>query len=93
MGRYDGIAESMLAVMSFGLLAQHTAAPAFNGLFYATAATIMPVLFLALVVQDPHTAKCFTVSGSPSWLRFQTYSTSRPRRRLDSSKIREERSW
>lgn len=53
MGRYDGIAESMLAVMSFGLLAQHTAAPAFNGLFYATAATIMPVLFLALVVLGP----------------------------------------
>jgi hypothetical protein len=29
----------------------HTAAPAFNGLFYATAATVIPVLFLALAVQ------------------------------------------
>jgi hypothetical protein len=27
------------------------AAPAFNGLFYATAATIIPVLFLAIAVQ------------------------------------------
>jgi hypothetical protein len=34
-------------------LAAHTtaAAPAFNGLFYATAATIIPVLFLAIAVQ------------------------------------------
>lgn len=39
--------------MSFALLACHTAAPAFNGLFYATAATIIPVLFLALVVLGP----------------------------------------
>lgn len=52
-GRYDGIADSILAVMSFALLAHHTAAPAFNGLFYATAATIIPVLFLALVVLGP----------------------------------------
>jgi hypothetical protein len=29
----------------------HTPAPAFNGLFYATAATVIPVLFLALAVQ------------------------------------------
>jgi hypothetical protein len=29
------------------------AAPAFNGLFYATAATIIPVLFLAIAVQGP----------------------------------------
>jgi hypothetical protein len=28
-----------------------TAAPAFNGLFYATCATVMPVLFLAIAVQ------------------------------------------
>jgi hypothetical protein len=27
------------------------AAPAFNGLFYATAATVIPVLFLAIAVQ------------------------------------------
>jgi hypothetical protein len=30
-----------------------TAPPAFNGLFYATAATIIPVLFLAIAVQGP----------------------------------------
>jgi hypothetical protein len=29
----------------------HTAAPAFNGLFYATTATILPVLFLAITLQ------------------------------------------
>ncbi len=31
--------------------AARTTAPAFNGLFFATAATIIPVLFLALAVQ------------------------------------------
>jgi hypothetical protein len=31
--------------------AANTAAPPFNGLFYATAATIIPVLFLAIAVQ------------------------------------------
>ena len=38
------------AAMTLALAHPH-AAPAFNGLFYATAATIIPVLFLALVVQ------------------------------------------
>lgn len=33
--------------------AGHTKAPPFNGLFYATAATIIPVLFLAIAVQGP----------------------------------------
>lgn len=36
---------------SLAALARATAAPAFNGLFYATAATIIPVFFLALAVQ------------------------------------------
>jgi hypothetical protein len=40
----------MLAAMVLAL-AHSQAAPAFNGLFYATAATIIPVLFLALAVQ------------------------------------------
>jgi hypothetical protein len=40
----------MLAAMSSLTLA-HTAAPAFNGLYYATVATIIPVLFLALAIQ------------------------------------------
>jgi hypothetical protein len=39
--------------MSYALAihANAAAAPAFNGLFYATAATVIPVLFLALAVQ------------------------------------------
>jgi len=43
----------MLAAMtSLAALAQNAGAapPAFNGLFYATVATIIPVLFLALAV-------------------------------------------
>jgi hypothetical protein len=31
--------------------ATHHAAPAFSGLFYATCATVIPVLFLAIAVQ------------------------------------------
>jgi len=31
--------------------AAHATSPAFNGLFYATAATIIPVLFLAIALQ------------------------------------------
>lgn len=43
----------MLAAMSSlaSLAHHHATAPAFNGLFYATAATLIPVLFLALAVQ------------------------------------------
>jgi len=36
---------------SLAALAHTAAAPAFNGLFYATAATVIPVLFLAIAVQ------------------------------------------
>src|ERR1700735_3347788 len=43
-------AMSSLASLAHGARA---AAPAFNGLFYATAATIIPVLFLAIAVQGP----------------------------------------
>jgi hypothetical protein len=35
-------------------LAQSNAAPAFNGLFYATVATIIPVLFVALAAGRPY---------------------------------------
>jgi hypothetical protein len=44
---------AMLAGMSsLALLAHHhPASPAFNGLFYGTAATLIPVFFLALAVQ------------------------------------------
>ena len=41
---------SSLASLASGA---RVAAPAFNGLFYATAATIIPVLFLAIAVQGP----------------------------------------
>jgi hypothetical protein len=41
-----------LALLAHGARA---AAPAFNGLFYATAATIIPVLFLALPSRAAHT--------------------------------------
>ncbi len=37
---------------SLAPLAQIATAPAFNGLFFATAATIIPVLFLAIAVQS-----------------------------------------
>jgi hypothetical protein len=43
-------AMSSLASLAHGARA---ADPAFNGLFYATAATIIPVLFLAIAVQGP----------------------------------------
>jgi hypothetical protein len=41
----------MVTMSSLVTLAHATAAPAFNGLFYATAAIIIPVLFLAIGVQ------------------------------------------
>lgn len=44
-------ALGMLAAMSSLASLAHAAEPAFNGLFYATVATIIPVLFLALAVQ------------------------------------------
>jgi hypothetical protein len=37
--------------MSLEALSHATTAPAFNGLFYATAAAVLPVLFLAIAVQ------------------------------------------
>lgn len=56
----------------------HTAAPAFNGLFYATAATVIPVLFLAIAVQGhalqdivkSYTAALRRVSQGGSWSRI-----------------------
>jgi hypothetical protein len=41
----------MTAMISLAALTHAAPAPAFNGLFYATAATIIPVLFVALAVQ------------------------------------------
>jgi hypothetical protein len=40
----------MLAAMILALAHSHSAPP-FNGLFYATVATVIPVLFLAIAVQ------------------------------------------
>jgi hypothetical protein len=42
---------AMLAGMDIAQAHAHAAAPAFNSLFYATAAGVVPVLYLALVVQ------------------------------------------
>jgi hypothetical protein len=43
----------LAAMTSLALLAHaaHAAPPAFNSTFYATAATVIPVLFLAIAVQ------------------------------------------
>jgi hypothetical protein len=41
---------AMLTAMTFALAHGH-GTPAFNGLFFATAATVIPVLFLALAIQ------------------------------------------
>jgi hypothetical protein len=59
----------MLAAMSSLASLAHearTAAPAFNGLFYATAATIIPVLFLAIAVQGPLYGDLLKASGAAS---------------------------
>lgn len=40
----------MLSVMTLALAHSH-AVPAFNGLYYATIATVIPVLFLAIAIQ------------------------------------------
>ena len=39
------------------------AAPAFNGLFYATVATIIPVMFLAVAVQGGMLADMLRAAG------------------------------
>jgi hypothetical protein len=57
----------VLAAMSSLATLGHAAAPAppaFNGLFYATAATIIPVLFLALAVQG---TAYQGASSAPTW--------------------------
>lgn len=41
----------MLTAMPVALAHGHPA-PAFNGVFYATVATIIPVLFIAIAVQE-----------------------------------------
>ena len=51
----------------------HTAAPAFNADFYATAATVIPVLFLAINVQPVFQLLAWTPDGAPE------RRTSRPR--------------
>ncbi len=61
-GRWPYRNAAMLAAMtSLAVLAQNTGAapPAFNGLFYATIATIIPVFFLALAVQIPTFVRVF----------------------------------
>ena len=42
-----------------------TRLPAFNGLFYATVAAIIPVLFLAIAVQGPALRELLGASRKP----------------------------
>jgi hypothetical protein len=74
----------MLAAMSsLASLAHeaHTVAPAFNGLFYATAATIIPVLFLAIAVQGPLYGDLLKASGA-TLRRFREHKAGASPRRL-----------
>jgi hypothetical protein len=66
----------MTAMTSLASLAHAVAAPAFNGLFYATTATIIPVLFLALTLQGTifdralrayHSATKAAFTSAPGW--------------------------
>src|ERR1700689_1254898 len=74
----------MLAVMSSLASLAHearTVAPAFNGLFYATAATIIPVLFLAIAVQGPLYGDLLKASGT-TLRRFREHKAGSSPRRL-----------
>jgi hypothetical protein len=74
----------MLAGMtSLGTLAHAAAppAPAFNGLFYATAATIIPVLFLAIAVQGSLYGDLLQASAA-ALRRFREHKAGASPRRL-----------
>src|SRR5580693_7843095 len=74
----------MLAAMSSLASLAHearTAAPEFNGLFYATAATIIPVLFLAIADQGPLYGDLLKASGA-ALRRFREHKAGSSPRRL-----------
>src|SRR5580704_3737719 len=74
----------MLAAMSSLASLAHearTAAPEFNGLFYATAATIIPVLFLAIAVQGPLYGDLLKTSAA-TLRRFREHKAGSSPRRL-----------
>jgi hypothetical protein len=71
-------AMSSLAFLTHGARA---AAPAFNGLFYATAATIIPVLFLAIAVQGPLYGDLLKASAA-TLRRFREHKAGASPRRL-----------
>jgi hypothetical protein len=71
-------AMSSLASLAHGARA---AAPAFNGLFYATAATIIPVLFLAIAVQGPLYGDLLKASAA-ALRRFREHKAGSSPRRL-----------
>jgi hypothetical protein len=71
-------AMSSLASLALGARA---AAPAFNGLFYATAATIIPVLFLAIAVQGPLYGDLLKASAA-TLRRFREHKAGSSPRRL-----------
>jgi hypothetical protein len=75
---------AMLAAMSSLASLAHgarVAAPAFNGLFYATAATIIPVLFLAIAVQGPLYGDLLKASDA-TLRRFREHKAGASPRRL-----------
>src|SRR6202046_2772927 len=71
-------AMSSLASLAHGARA---AAPPFNGLFYATAATIIPVLFLAIAVQGPLYGDLLKTSAA-TLRRFREHKAGSSPRRL-----------
>jgi hypothetical protein len=71
-------AMNSLASLAHGARA---AAPAFNGLFYATAATIIPVLFLAIAVQGPLYGDLLKASAA-TLRRFREHKAGSSPRRL-----------
>ncbi len=71
-------AMSSLASLAHGARA---AAPPFNGLFYATAATIIPVLFLAIAVQGPLYGDLLKASDA-ALRRFREHRAGSSPRRL-----------
>jgi hypothetical protein len=79
----------ILAAMTIASPPGHTAASAFNGDFFAAAATLIPVLFLALVVQRDTFVRVLrdyqTTSSSPRstpWMKYSGYVPSGGHRNL-----------
>lgn len=71
----------MTAMISLAALTHAAPAPEFNGLFYATAATVIPVLYIALAVQGHAGASLAHAAvrirtGGPAPMIFWRFATS-----------------